>query len=840
MWGRLGVEVMLRAFYDRLILAYPKTFLLLTLLLVAGLGNEARKLEIDASAETLVLEGDKDLHFTRQVNARYGSPDFLIISYTPRADLLSDSVLDDLAALRDELAALEGVESVVSILDVPLLASPPRPVKELVRDVPTLESGSVDRELARKEFQSSPIYKNLIVSPDLKTTALQVNLPDDTLFNDLVKRRDELRSREQTGELSAEESVEFSDVQSRLKAHRDAMRVKQHDNIAAVRATMDRHRDSADLFLGGVSMVADDLISFVKSDLKIFGISVLCLLALTLWLIFRQLQWVLLPLLCSTLSVVVTCGLLGMFNWEVTVISSNFISLQLIITMSIVIHLIVRYRELICKAPEADQRQLALETVLSMAKPCTFAVFTTVAGFSSLILCDILPVINFGWMMSTGIAVSLFLTFLLFPTLLMILPKRVPILCEVNFSFTSKLARFTEKRAGLILMLSALLMVGSVIGFTRLVVENSFIDYFRESTELYQGMKVIDEQLGGTTPLEVIVDFETDHAPRPDVAVAVSEDIFTELEAEFESEAGAAQYWFTEQKMKQVEAIHDYLDALPETGKVLSLGTMLKVGRQFNQGKDLDNFQLALIYNELPETYRKIILSPYVSVENDQVRFSLRVRDSDKSLRRNQLLQTIRDGVTQMLGMKSERVSLAGLLLLYNNMLQSLFSSQIQTLAAVVAALMLMFLILFRSLKIACIAIFPNLLSVGTVLGFMGWAGIPLDMMTITIAAISVGIAVDDTIHYIHRFHREYKEDGNYIAAMHRCHTSIGFAMYYTSIAIIIGFSILVLSSFIPSVYFGLLTGLAMVVALLAALTLLPRLIIQLKPFGPGRDNGTG
>ena len=831
---------MLRSFYGRLILAYPKIVLTVLLLGVAALGYEARKLEIDASAETLILEDDQDLHFTRLVNDRYGSSDFLIISYIPRDDLFSDAVLADLAQLRDELEALEGVESVTSILDVPLLESPSRPVKELVRDVKTLESAAVDRQLARKEFQNSPIYRNLLVSPDLRTTALQVNLPDDALFKELLERRDELRHQAGSSGLSAVEHAELSEVQARFKTHRDAMRLSQHHNIEQVRAVMARHRGSAELFLGGVSMIADDLITFIKNDLKVFGLCVLGLLAMILWLIFRQLHWVVLPLLCSSLSVVSTCGLLGMFDWEVTVISSNFISLQLIITMSVVIHLIVRYRELICSDPGADQRQLVLETVVSMAKPCCYAVLTTVAGFSSLILCNILPVINFGWMMSAGIGISLLLTFLLFPALLMLMPERIPSACKVNFSITMTLARLTEARGGMILTLSVLLLIGSVLGASRLVVENSFIDYFKETTEIYQGMKVIDEQLGGTTPLDVLVDFAVEEALPAEAAGTEVTGILEELEAQFEAEKGEAQYWFTARRMQQVEAVHDYLNSLPATGKVLSLATMLKVGRRINDGEDLDNFQLALIYNELPESYRRIILSPYVSVEHSQVRFALRVRDSEKSLRRNELLQTIRRGLTEQLGLEQERVQLAGLLLLYNNMLQSLFTSQILTLGAVVAALMVMFLILFRSLKIALIAIFPNLLSVGTVLGFMGWVGIPLDMMTITIAAISVGIAVDDTIHYIHRFEREYARDRNYLAAMHRCHGSIGYAMYYTSVTIVIGFSILVLSNFIPSVYFGLLTVLAMVIALIAALTLLPRLIVVFQPFGPeaGRDAG--
>ena len=832
---------MLRLFYDRFILEHPRFFLALILLVIAFLGYEARKLEVDASAETLVLEEDKDLRYTRIIKARYGSPDFLIITYTPKSDgLLSDKVLDNIRRLREDLRKLEMVKSVTSLLDVPLLESPPKPIKDLLKNVPTLESPDIDRKLAGEELLNSPIYRNMLVSPDFKTTALQVNLKDDPTYSDFLSRRNALRQKENDGEITPEESAELKDVIIEFKQYRDRMRIKQHETILDVRAIMERHRDGADLFLGGVSMIADDLVTYVKSDLKMFGLGVFILLIVTLRIIFRQLRWILLPILCCFFSVIATCGLLGMFGWEVTVISSNFISIQLIITMAVTIHLIVRYRELIVMNPDASQRELVLDTVLFMAKPCTFAILTTMAGFSSLILCDILPVINFGWMMSAGIGVSLILTFLIFPTVLMQMKKVPPDTSfERHFALTKVLADQTEKHGNIILVISGIVLLVSIAGASRLVVENSFIDYFRESTEIYQGMKVIDQQLGGTTPLDVILDFEEEEEAEP-VKKASADDVedeefgeeFDDFEEEFEEEQKEAQYWFTSAKMKEVEKIHDYLDSIPETGKVMSLGTMLKVGRTLNKGEDLDNFKLALIYNELPEKFKKIILTPYVSVEDNQVRFSIRVRDSEPTLRRNELLKKIKSDLTGKLGFKEDRVHLASLLVLYNNMLQSLFNSQILTLGAVVAALMIMFLILFRSFKIAMIAIFPNILSVGVVLGFMGWVKIPLDMMTITIAAISVGIAVDDTIHYIHRFKREITKDWNYIATMHRCHETIGYAMYDTSVTIVIGFSILIFSNFIPSIYFGLLTGLAMVIALIAALTLLPQLIIFLKPFG--------
>ncbi|MEE2716157.1 MAG: MMPL family transporter [SAR324 cluster bacterium] len=836
---------MLRAFYDKLVLAHSKTILLLILLAVAFLGYEARKLEIDASSETLLLEDDKDLEYTRLINQRYYTPDYLVVTFTPKAGLLEDETLSTIRNLSRDLEKLERVESVTSILNVPLLESPPKPIKELLENVPTLESPDIDRELARQEFLNSPIYQDNLVSKDFQTTALLVNLHDDPRNRELRERRDELRRKEKAGTLSAEEQAQYEQVKADFKAHRDKMRAIESENVAQVRALLDQYRGNSELFLGGLAMIADDLVTFIKSDLQIFGLGVLIFLIITLSVIFRQLRWVLLPVLTCSFSVIATTGLLGMFGWEVTVISSNFISLQLIITMAITIHLTVRYRELARTNPDKPQRELVSDTVVFMAQPCLYAVLTTIAGFSSLILSGILPVINFGWMMSAGVSVSLLLTFLLFPVLQVQFDRLLPNLAfESRFALTEVFARFTERHGTTILWVSVAVAIVSVTGATRLMVENSFIDYFKESTEIYQGMKVIDQKLGGTTTLDVVLDFPEDAEEEEAEPVAVvseategeadeDEDEFDSFEEEFEESEGEAQYWFTSDKTEAIQRLHNYLDGLPETGKVISLATLLEVGEVLNDGKPLDGFLLALIYNELPEEFRKIILSPYVSIEDNQARVAVRIRDSQPDLRRNELLQKIRRDLNGKLEFPEEQTHLANLLVLYNNMLQSLFNSQILTLGAVVAALFVMFLILFRSITISLIALFPNVLSIGVVLGFMGWAGIPLDLMTITIAAISMGIAVDNTIHYIYRFQHEFPRDRNYLATMHRAHSSIGYAMYYTSITVVIGFSILVLSNFIPSIYFGLLTGLAMLIALAAALTLLPQLMIFIKPLGP-------
>ena len=816
--------------------------ILLTIVL-AFLGYYAKDFQLDASTETLILEHDEDLKLSQRVTARYNVRDFLILTYTPVNDLFSEVTLSRLRRLRDQLIQLEGVSSIVSILEVPLLESPPVKLQALSSNIRTLDSPDVDLSLAKQEFAESFLYNELLVSSDLKTTAILVYLEEDERYQSLLNQKNRLEDQAEKGSLTAEEQAKYRSISRLFEEHRDKARELRHHTIVSIRKTMDEFRDEASLFLGGVSMVSDDMISFIKGDIKVFGLGVFLFLIIMLGIIFRRVRWILLPMLCCTYSAILMFGLLGAMDWEVTVVSSNFISLQLILTMAISIHLIVRYRELLRKSPQEDNRRLVLDTISSMLRPCLYTALTTIAGFGSLVLCDILPVIQFGWMMVTGVAISLVATFWLFPTILVLLNKKPPTSEMAHkFSITAILAQFTEAHGKLIIAGSVVAFIVGGLGISRLVVENRFIDYFKDSTEIHQGMKVIDQELGGTIPLDIIIDF-SDHTPpdsagRMNAAFHNSTDTFDPFAefSEFEEADDNAKYWFTPSKVETVTQIHDYLEGLPEFGKVLSLGILLKLGQRLNEGIPLDNFTLALLSSEMPQRYRDTLITPYVSIENDQVRFSVRVMDSMKSLNRNKLLEKIHFDIVDQLKVKESNIHLTGLLVLYNNMLQSLFRSQILTLGVTMAVLTMMFLVLFRSLKIALVAIFPNLLSISIMLGFMGWMRIPLDIMTMTIAAISVGIAVDDTIHYIHRFQHEFEWDHHYLCTMHRCHNSIAYAMYYTSITIIIGFSILCLSNFIPTIYFGLLTGLAMAIALLANLTLLPKLIISLKPFGDGKS----
>jgi len=792
---------MIKSFYKKVLLSHPIKILSLVSLLVLIFSLGATKLEIDASSDTILLKNDTDLLFTREIASQFKTPNILVVAFAPNKSILSVETMKVIEDMSKELKELKKVESTISILNVPLLQSSHKPIKEIITNIPTLENSKLDLTLVKKEFLHSPIYKQNLVSSDFKTTAIVLNLKNEKVLS---------------------------------KKERDKARENNHLFIQNIRSILAKYKDSGKLFLGGVNMISDDLISFVKNDLFVFGTALLLLLIAVLWITFMELRWVLIPVIICAASIVTTSGLLGFFGWEITVISSNFVSLQLIITLSIVLHLIVRYRELIHECPNCTQKDIVFDTIMSKLTPSFFAIITTIVGFASLVFSNILPIINLGLMMSSGIAISLVLSFILFPAILVMLPKsKADVQNKKRFSPTKIMANWVEFHGKAIIFISILVIIFSLTGATKLIVENSFINYFRPSTDIYKGMKVIDEQLGGTTPLDLIVRFKDEKTKNTDPKKNLSSEDQSEFDSfddEFSQDKNENQYWFTDEKMKLILKIHNYLENTKEIGNVQSLATILKLGKSLNNGKDLDNFALALLYNKLPPKFKDIIINPYLNIDKNEVRFATRIVDSNPDLRRNELIKKINTDIGKMINPDVASFRQSNLMILYNNMLQSLFESQIITLGFVLVLLFIMFLVIFKSFKIALIAIISNAVSISVIFGFMGWFNIPLDLMTITIAAISLGIGVDDTIHYIHRFYEELQKDGNFVNAMNRSHASVGYAMYYTSFIIMLGFSILVLSNFTPTIYFGFLTMVAMLMALLGALLLLPKLLIIFKP----------
>lgn len=929
----------------RLIVAFPKITLALFTALALFFGYYSTKLEIDASSQTLLLDNDKDLQIWREVSKRYETPNFLVLAYTPAGDLLAPETIHKIEQMDAAFSKLDFVTSVTDITNVPLLLNKGGGMSELLKHIPTLTDSDVNLTAARREFATSPFYASNLVSADLRTTAILINLKPQTRYEELLRLRDGAKNAlEQAEHESNRSGAQISQLKDTLKAseqnfksYRDELREKDHRDIMALRALIagfEKEFAGDRLFLGGLNMIADDMVGYVRSDLATYGLGALVLLLACFWLFFRQAKFILLPLIICAYSVVLAAGLFGFLSFEVTVISSNFIALQLIITVSVCIHLIVAYREFSARFHAFSQRQLVYAVLRERARPCFFAIFTTVIGFMSLIFCDIKPVISLGIMMSVGISISLVTAFGVFGAVMSLLPRTHNNRSfEQHFKFTLWCAETALRSRGAVYGVCAAAVIFGLYGISQLRVENSFIGYFKKSTDIRAGMEVIDTNLGGTIPLDIVVKFKSaggadtasgnenstsgsanskngensnsagrnfaanstrqnsiaqnsatqnstaatqnsiaeNSIPQNSVATAqnlndknlseqgpaaatqpsdavnsdqtraanleqnsTASDDFGDFEAEYAANENKPQYWFTSEKMRIISKIDDFLKDKNVTGhefigNVSSLASLLKLGKQINQGRDLDDLSLALIYSEMPANYRELVLSPFVNIEANEAHFSVRTIDSDPRLRRAKFLKDLQGGLNSLLEGEQASAQISGIMVLYNNMLQSLMSSQIDTLGITVLVLFVLFVIIFRSFSYALIAIVVNLIPLCACFGIMGVAGIPLDIMSITIAAISIGIGVDDVIHYIYRYKREFARLSDEAAAIRASHASIGYAMYYTSFAIILGFSVMMMSNFWPTIYFGLLICLVMSLLLLGALIILPSLIMSRK-----------
>ncbi|WP_038098263.1 efflux RND transporter permease subunit [Thioalkalivibrio sp. HK1] len=817
--------------YRRLVLAHPGRTLALLIVLLVFSAWQARHFTLDASADSLLLESDPDYLVFSDVQARYSQQSPLIITFTPKTgDVFDEPALATLRTLRKRLREIPGVASVFCLLDVPLVGSAQGLTglaSIAARGLRTLDDPEVDRASARKELLESPYFSEYVISADARTTAISIILKSDAAHTEAIAERDRLRLAESQRSLSSAERADLARIEEIVDRGNRRSAKERRDRIATIRGLLDEFENAGEIHLGGVPMIVDDMITFIRNDLVVFGVGVALFIASMLGLIFRSWRWIALPLSGCIISGLVMIGGLGFAGLKVTVISSNFLALMLIIALSMHIHLAVRYRQLHRDRPDASHRELVEQTVRRMAKPCLYAALTTIIGFASLVFSDIKPVIDFGLMMSAGLLVSFAVAFTAFPALLLWIGKspEPSSTATVGSRLTHDLARIAKRYRKATIPIAGGLFALSIIGALRLDVENSFVDYFGENTDIHRGLSLIDRELGGTTPLEILLDldegriFDDEPSPRPQNA---------------EEKAAKATYWFTGFKIDRIKEVHDWLAKQEGVGKVHSLASLIRVLEKVNGEKPFGDLELALIYKMAPDEIKGLI-DDYVDVSQDEARIVLRIEDTAPDLKRRELLERIETGLALEFELGPRDVTISGLMVLYNNMLQSLFVSQIASLGAVLIGVGLMLLALFRSPTIALLGLLPNLLAAGAVLGTMGFLSIPLDLMTITVAAITIGIAVDNAIHYLYRFREEFARGGDYTKALYISHGNIGRAVFYNSAAIVFGFSILLLSNFLPTIHFGLLTGLAMGIALIATLTLLPSLILLLKPFGPQR-----
>ena len=821
---------MFASIYKKIVIDFSKiTILLITFVVIYSLYH-SKNFNLDASSDALLLEGDPDLKYLREVNQTYGSKDFLVLTYTPVSSFTEKETILNLQLLKSKIEKLSWVDSVITVIDVPLLKSTDEGLMERLKNYKTLAYPEIDRKRGFEEILNSPIYKNYVISEDGKTSGVVIYLKKDERLAEYIKVKEKYFLQSNDTGLSKEEKINYKKFTKEYENYKNLYNIRNHQNITEIRDIIGKYGQNAKIHLGGIPMIADDMMSYIKSDIVVFGIGVFIFIVLTLWFIFRSLKWVLMPLLGCATSVIIMIGILGLLGWKVTVISSNFIALMLILNMAMNIHVTVRFLQLKKEFPQLTKDEALFEASRKMMLPILYTVLTTICAFLSLVFSGIKPIIDFGWMMTLGLLISLLVTFLLLPSLINLLSSNNEIgLKDTEKSLvTATLSSFTKQNRIIIFSTSLLIIALSIIGILKLEVENSFINYFDKETEIYKGMKKIDDDLGGTTPLNIILKFPTKLKK-----TNAEDDEFDEWEEDVdENDEDKAKYWFTRDKMDKIIKVHDYLDSLPEVGKVLSFGSILRVAEDLNN-KELQSLEIAVLYSKIPEAIKTEIVSPYISVEKDEARISVRIRDSLKDLRRNELINKINSELNTELGLEKDEYKLAGVLILFNNLLQSLFKSQILTLGIVIFGIFLMFFVLFRNLIISLIGVVPNFLAAFFILGIIGLLEIPLDMMTITIAAITIGIAVDNSIHYIYRFKEEFKKINNYNKTMDRCHSTVGIAILNTSITIVFGFSILVLSNFLPTIYFGIFTGLAMLLAMISVLTLLPRLILTFKPFGP-------
>jgi len=792
---------MLSNFYQNILLKNPKSIFLLLLITLLSFGYFTKDFRLDASSDTLLIEGDPDLEYLREITERYGSKEYLVLTYTPNGAMISETSFNNLLSLKYKIQSLDWVYSVITLLDIPLLNNSEAPLQERLENFKTLKDEGVDKERGFKEILDSPVFRNFVISEDGNTSGIIVYIKKDVLENTKNK------------------------TQTEIENYKDVLKKKNHENILQIREVIKDYDDIAKIYLGGIPMITDDMMTFIKSDILVFGVGVLLFIIATLWFVFRKLIWIIVPISSCFFSVLIMTGLLGLLGWKVTVISSNFIALMLILTMAMNIHMSTRFLQLRKDFPNLNNFEIISMTTSKMFWPIIYTVLTTICAFLSLVFSGIKPIIDFGWMMTFGLITSFIITFTLLPTLLgFVSNNSVEIREDSDSKITTFFGKISINNKKIIFALTGLVIVLSIVGISRLEVENSFINYFNKNTEIYKGMKLIDEKLGGTTPLEVILKF-------PNKKKTESSDDDFEDWGEDEKKDDE-KYWFTKDKVDKIKAIHNYLDGLPAVGKVLSFSSIIEVATQLNNNKPLGSLEMGVLYSKIPESIKKEIIDPYISIKDNEARISLRIIDSQDGLRRNDLINQINFDLKNKLKLNDEEFKLAGVLILFNNLLQSLFKSQILTLGLVMIGIFAMFIILFRNIKLSLIGVVPNFIAAFFILGIIGLLGIPLDMMTITIAAITIGIAVDNSIHYIYRFKEEFLKHKDYEKTLKICHSTVGVAILNTSITIVFGFSILVFSKFIPTIYFGIFTGIAMLLAMISVLTLLPSLILISKPFG--------
>ena len=725
------------------------------ILALQGISN----FRFDASSETLVLDNDESFNAYEEVNEKFGTSDFVIVAAQSQ-NLFSQKKLFELQVLKEKIENISEIESVISILDAPIFMQPKVSLFKSASNDKYLLQDEIDLKLAQEEFASSPIFSELVLSKNGSVTAFQINLTAQDDYTDTIRE---------------------------------------------IRKILDNNQDF-NLYLAGPAMIVVDTIDYIKSDVFNFGFLTLIIFSLLLLLFLRSVWITFVIMANASLVVFFTLSLLGINNWPISIVSSNFIALLLISSIAISVHIVVKLQDDL-----AENRSAAL-AFSQILVPCFYAALTTMVGFASLVLSDIKPVIDFGKMMAVGVSINLLISFIFIPIANAFKPLITNFKTNISQYFINNISlplkSFFEKYS----IVGSLALIPVFIYLSmQLKVENKFIDYFNESTEIYQGMSLIDRELGGTTPIDIVLTL-------PEEEIIIDEDDFF-----FSEDSEVATYWWREKNMELLKSLKNSIDDVSGVGKVLSIANGAEFAENLNDGFPIGEAGLVFLKNSLLENDQaKQIVDEYLTEDERSTRISLRTVDSMDGLSRNELLNEINAVLSAQLEGTDVSFYVSGLGVLYNNLLQSLFSSQIKTFGVVFGAIFFMLLLLFRSAWVAFSIILVPSIAVGLVLSLMSVFSIPLDIMTITIASICIGMSVDYSIHFSWKYLRNKERIADYYD---QTILSTGRAILITGTTIILGFAVFIFSNFNPTALFGILSAIAICVSMLLSMLTLPRFL---------------
>jgi hypothetical protein len=755
----------------------------------AALGAFLPRLDVDAGTNVLLNEDDPDLAYYNITRAEWGYDEYAIVCarradwFTPESQQL---LTDFTAAIK---SGVPHVKSVATIQTVPLLRQKP-PILGLPNPA-FLGRPGLDLEKARREILEHTQARGNLISGDGKDLSLLVvlDVPAEVLRLDPEwSRAQGLKDRARLAAIKKE----YEAALAALKERRTAM-VRALRRVAAEWSP----RMDEPLRLSGLPVISVNLVEHVTADLKTFGAASFAFFVLAFWAVYRRARWTLLPIVTCLLPVALVVGGAAAAGQKITVITSNAPVLLFVLMLPYTVYFVERYRERRAEHPGESNLDTGADSASRIWAPCLYSCTTTMAGFASLLTSGISPVRSFGLVMALGMAVGLAGVFLFLPSASKPLrpletagagPAAGP------HGAVKLLERLVLKAPGFVVVLSALILGAAAWGAARLRVETKFIDYFRTGSEVYRGLEYIDTRMGGTTPLEIVLT------------------------------SGEPGFFRTEEGLRAIAAAAAGLDAVPEAANVRSLRTLMDEGRKAIPGMKVEQMNALLKGFKMEGLIRE-----FVNADFTVARVIVRFRETAPTLHRNNILRDLRKRLEERPELRGLQARPTGIFLLYANMLNSLIRSQKDTFLMVLGAIYVMLVLLFRAPLLSLVILVPQVLPVFACLGTMGWTGIPLDLVTVMIASVAMGVGIDAAIQYTVRYRLELAAaGGDRRAAVTRSHATIGRAIWIATSIVVAGFAILSFSKFVPTVTFGLFTALAMLMGQFAALTLLPSLFLLL------------